>query len=56
MINREDWIMIKHMHKKGCHQKDIAAHLNISERTVRRALKRGAVPSTSYCQKWCLRI
>lgn len=45
MINREDWIMINHLHAKGCYQKDIAARLNISERTVRRALKRGGAPA-----------
>lgn len=49
MINREDWIMIKHLHEKGCYQKDIAAKLNISERTVRRALKRGGPPPRRRC-------
>lgn len=44
MINREDWIMIRHLHEKGCFQRDIAAQLNISERTVRRALQRGGPP------------
>jgi transposase len=45
MINREDWIMIKHLHAKGCYQRDIAAQLHISERTVRRALQRQGPPS-----------
>lgn len=40
MLNREDWLMIKQMHDKGCYQRDIAAELGMSERTVRRALKR----------------
>jgi DNA-binding NarL/FixJ family response regulator len=45
MINREDWIMVKHLQTKGCYQRDIAAQLHISERTVRRALQREGPPS-----------
>jgi hypothetical protein len=48
MINREDWIMIKQLHKRDCYQKDIAARLNISECTVRHAL----VMPHKYLQRW----
>ncbi len=44
MLNREDWYMIKEMRSKGCYLKDIAAKVGVSERTVRRALKRGGPP------------
>lgn len=44
MINREDWLMIKEMREKGCFVSDIAAQLQINERTVRRALQRGGPP------------
>ena len=44
MLNREDWIMIHDMREKGCYLRDIAARVGCSERTVRRALKRGGPP------------
>jgi len=44
MLNREDWIMIRKMRSKGCYLRDIAAEVGCSERTVRRALKRGGPP------------
>lgn len=44
MLNREDWMMIKQMYEKGCYQREMAAELGVSERTVRRALKRGGAP------------
>jgi len=44
MLNREDWIMIHNMREKGCYLRDIAAKVGCSERTVRRALKRGGPP------------
>jgi len=44
MLNREDWIMIRKMRDKGCYLHEIAAKVGCSERTVRRALKRGGPP------------
>lgn len=44
MLNREDWLMIDEMHERGCYQREIAAELGVTERTVRRALKRGSAP------------
>ena len=44
MLNREDWITIHDMREKGCYLRDIAARVGCSERTVRRALKRGGPP------------
>ncbi|RMH36312.1 MAG: IS21 family transposase [Gammaproteobacteria bacterium] len=44
MLNREDWIMIRDMRKKGCYLREIALQVGCSERTVRRALKRGGPP------------
>ena len=44
MLNREDWIMIRKMRDKGCYLREIAAEAGCSERTVRRALKRGGPP------------
>lgn len=44
MINREDWIMIRHMREKGCYLRDIAAAVGVSEKTVSRALKRKGAP------------
>ncbi len=44
MLNREDWLMIREMRAKGCYLKDIAQEMGVSERTIRRALKRGGPP------------
>ncbi len=44
MLKREDWIMIRKMRDKGCYLREIAAEAGCSERTVRRALKRGGPP------------
>ena len=44
MLNREDWIMIHEMREKGCYLREIAMEAGCSERTVRRALKRGGPP------------
>ncbi len=44
MLNREDWLMIREMRAKGCYLKDIAREVGVSERTIRRALKRGGPP------------
>ena len=41
MLNREDWLMIREMREKGCYLREIAERAGCSERTVRRALKRG---------------
>jgi transposase len=40
MLNGEDWDMIKQMRERGCYLRDIAAEVEVSEKTVRRALKR----------------
>ncbi len=45
MLNREDWLMIREMRKKGCYLYEIAERVGCSERTVRRALKRGGPPA-----------
>ena len=44
MLNREDWLMIREMREKGCYLEEIAERVGCSERTVRRALKRGGPP------------
>jgi len=44
MLNREDWLMIRELREKGCYLEDIARKVGVSERTVRRALKRGGPP------------
>ena len=44
MLNREDWLMIREMREKGCYLREIAERAGCSERTVRRALKRGGPP------------
>ncbi len=45
MLRREDWMEIEAKVERGVYQRDIAAELGISPRTVRRALKRGGPPS-----------
>lgn len=45
MLSREDMFMIQEERAKGVYIKDIAEKLGVSERTVRRALKRGGPPS-----------
>lgn len=44
MIRRRDWQMIEARYRQGVYQKDIAAELGVSERTVRRALGRSGPP------------
>jgi len=44
MLNREDWLMIREMREKGCYLREIAERVGCSERTVRRALRRGGPP------------
>ena len=44
MITKEDFAVIKALHKRGVYQKDIAAELDLHPRTVRRALKRESAP------------
>jgi transposase len=44
MITKEDFAVIKALHKRGVYQKDIAAELGLHPRTVRRALKRAGAP------------
>jgi len=45
MLTKEDYMHIKHRREQGVYQKDIAAELGVSQRTVRRALKRGSAPT-----------
>lgn len=45
MLNKEDWMIIKAQKDRGVYLKDIAAHLGVSVRTVRRAIQRGGPPS-----------
>lgn len=45
MLTKEDYMHIKTKHDRGVYQKDIAAELDVSPRTVSRALKRGSAPS-----------
>lgn len=44
MISREDFMKIKAQHERGVYKKDIAVNLEISPRTVARALKRDGPP------------
>ena len=37
--------MIKQMHERGCYQGDIAEEIGVCEKTISRALKRGAAPA-----------
>lgn len=45
MLRRRDWQLIEARYQQGVYQKDIAAELGVSERTVRRMLKRGGPAS-----------
>jgi transposase len=45
MLKKGDWMDIKAQTERGVYQKDIAASLSVSPRTVRRALKRGGPPA-----------
>lgn len=45
MLTKEDYMHIKTKHARGVYQKDIAAELGVSPRTVSRAIKRGSAPT-----------
>ncbi|MHB1054353.1 MAG: IS21 family transposase [Thermoleophilia bacterium] len=45
MLTKEDYMYIKTKHARGVYQKDIAAELGVSPRTVSRAINRGSAPS-----------
>lgn len=45
MLTKEDYMHIKQQHNRGVYQKDIAADLGVSPKTVSRALKRGSAPT-----------
>ena len=45
MLRKEDYRMIQILKKQGVYLKDIAEELGVDPRTVRRALKRGSVPT-----------
>ena len=44
MIGKEDFAVIKALHKRGAYQKDIAAEIGVHPKTVSRALKRDSAP------------
>lgn len=44
MIRKEDFAVIKALHKRGAYQKDIAAEIGVHPKTVSRALKRDGAP------------
>lgn len=44
MLNKEDWMRIDVLSRRGVYQKDIAEELGIHPKTVSRALKRKGVP------------
>ena len=44
MLSKEDYLVIKTLHKRGVYQKDIAAEVGVHPKTVSRALKRGDAP------------
>jgi len=44
MLSKEDFAVIKSLHKRGVYLKDIAEELNVHPRTVRRALDRNSAP------------
>lgn len=44
MLSKEDFAVIKTLHKRGVYLKDIAEELNVHPRTVRRALDRNGAP------------
>lgn len=44
MLKREEWMKIRDMKERGCYVCDITDHIGVSERTIRRALKRNGAP------------
>ena len=51
MLTKEDYMNIKQKHDRGVYQKDIAAELGVSAKTVSRALKRGSAPKGKRAKK-----
>lgn len=45
MLSKEDFAVIKALHKRGVYLKDIAVQLDVHPKTVSRALQRGAAPN-----------
>ena len=45
MLSKEDFIVIKTLHKRGVYLKDIAVELGVHPKTVSRALKRAGAPT-----------
>ena len=45
MLSKEDFAVIKALNALGVYQKDIAAHLGVHPKTVRRALQRDRAPA-----------
>lgn len=47
MLRKEDFAVIKALHKRGVYQKDIAVELGVHPKTVSRAIARGDSPGQS---------
>ena len=47
MLRKEDFMVIQALAQRGVYQVDIAQHLGVHPKTVRRALQRGAGPVRS---------
>ena len=44
MLSQEDFVVIQALVRRGVYQKDIAAEMGVSPKTVSRAVKRGSAP------------
>jgi len=51
MLSQEDYIVIRTLKGRGVYNVDIAAELGVHPKTVSRALKRGAAPSSSKAKR-----
>src|SRR5262245_47709316 len=51
MLSQEDYIVIRTLKARGVYNVDIAAELGVHPKTVSRALKRGAAPSSSKAKR-----
>ena len=56
MLGLEDFMTIQALVKRGVYQCDIAEHLGVHPRTIRRALQRLLAPVSrpdcAYCRPW----
>ena len=51
MLEKEDFMVIQALAKRGVYQKDIAQEVGVHPRTVRRALARGSAPAARPAQR-----